>query len=92
MESLVLLGDEVALLKLASLKGVLSAQGNSLSHEIACDFFCETGLASRQGNELTLTVFGQRVARLLIAKGAVGTISILPSEQSESSWLVSRSW
>lgn len=85
MENLVLLGDEVALLKLASLKGVLSAYGCSLSHEIACDFFCEAGLAKRREDELTLTAFGQRVARLLISRGADGMVSIPPSELERES-------
>lgn len=74
-----LLADEVALLKLAAKEGVLLRTGETSGHEIACDFFCDSGMAVRQGDQLRLTLFGERLAHRLLATGASGTVSIPPS-------------
>lgn len=74
-----LLADEVALLKFAAKQGVLPRTGDTVGHEIACDFFCESGLAEPQDDQLRLTAFGQRLARRLISTAAAGTVSIPPS-------------
>ncbi|AMV19191.1 hypothetical protein [Planctomyces sp. SH-PL14] len=76
MKGLVLLGDEVALLKFAAKDGVLSRTGPTLGHEIACEFFCEAGLAEAVGDELRLTPLGRAVSQKLIDSGASGTVSI----------------
>ena len=73
MGKLVLLGDEVSLLKAAALVGTVSAHGRTLGEDVACDFFCEAGLVHRAGEELRLTELGWCVARKLIEElgGAV---------------------
>ena len=78
MKGLVLLADEVALLKFAAKQGTLARTGETFSHEIACDFFCESGLAELQGDHVRLTAFGQRLAHRLISTAAAGTVSIPP--------------
>jgi hypothetical protein len=76
MKELVLLGDEVALLKFAAKQGVLSRTGPTLGHEIACAFFVESGLAERHGDELRLTDFGQRLVNRLLETSSAGTVAI----------------
>lgn len=78
MTDLVLLGHEVALLKVACLEGILSATGELVAHEAACDFFCESGLAERCGEAIRLTTFGKRVARKLLADRSSGTMAFSP--------------
>lgn len=60
-------------------QGVVPRTGDTVGHEIACDFFCESGLAEPQDDQLCLTAFGQRLARRLIATAATGTVSLPPS-------------
>jgi len=79
MKGLVLLSDEVALLKFAATQGALRRTGETLGHEIACDFFCQSGLADLEGDQVRLTAFGQRLARRLISTSAAGTVSIPPA-------------
>jgi len=76
MENLVLLADEVTLLKFASTQGTLAGKGESFSYEIACRFFCEVGLAEPFCDQLRLTPFGQRLAHRLVSMGVSGTVSI----------------
>ncbi|AMV16966.1 hypothetical protein VT03_03690 [Planctomyces sp. SH-PL14] len=76
MKDLVLLPDEVALLKFAAKQGALNRSGPTLSHDIACDFFCETGLAESDGDHIRLTQLGQRVANAFLCAGVLGTASI----------------
>lgn len=78
MIGLVLLADEVALLKLAAAEGLLVRTADASGHTIVCDFFCDSGMAARQGNQIRLTLFGKRLAHRLIATGASGTVSIPP--------------
>lgn len=80
MGNLVLLGDEVSLLKAAALVGTVSAHGRTLGDDVACDFFCEAGLVHRAGDELRLTELGWCVARKLIDSGARGVVAIPASE------------
>lgn len=79
MKSLVPLADEVALLTFAAKQGAFPRTGETVGHEIACDFFCESGLAEPNDDQLQLTGFGSRLAHRLIATGAAGTVSIPPS-------------
>lgn len=79
MKGLVLLADEVALLKSAAKQGTLPRMGESFGYEVACDFFCVSGLAERQGDHVRLTAFGQRLAHRLISTAAAGTVSIPPA-------------
>jgi hypothetical protein len=76
MKRLVLLRDEVALLKVAAKHGVLNRTGPTLGHEIACDFFCEAGLAKASGEELRITEFGRAVAQKLVSSRVSGMVSI----------------
>jgi len=76
MQDLVLLRDEVAILKLAVTQGAVSRIGPTLGHEIACDFLCENGLAEPDGDDVRLTQVGQRVAETLLCAGVIGTASI----------------
>ena len=80
MRNLVLLGDEVSLLKAAALQGAVSTRGKTLGDDVACDFFCEAGLVNRAGDELRLTELGWRVARKLVDSGARGVVAIPASE------------
>ncbi|AMV22395.1 hypothetical protein VT03_31160 [Planctomyces sp. SH-PL14] len=80
MGNLVLLGDEVSLLKAATVQGTVSSRGRTLGDDVACDFFCEAGLVQRAGDELRLTDLGWRVARKLIDSGARGVVAIPASE------------
>lgn len=85
MGNLVLLADEVALLKAAAIQGRVNAAGRTLGDDVACDFFCEAGLVHWAEDELQLTELGWRVARKLIASGARGVVAIPASElQTES--------
>lgn len=76
MKDLVLLPDEVALLKRAATQGSVTRSGPTLGHDIACDFFCETGLAEPDGDHIRLTHLGQRVANAFLCAGVSGTASI----------------
>lgn len=77
---LVLLRDEVALLKLTSTQSVVSGTGGTLSQDGACDFCCQQGLGERQGEDFRLTPWGDCIARKLIRDGSVGAVWLLESQ------------
>ncbi|WP_075091251.1 hypothetical protein [Planctomyces sp. SH-PL14] len=76
MKGLVLLADEVTLLKGARRSGRLSRYGSTLGHDVACDFFCEAGVTDDHGDELRLTKFGTRLVDHLWDTGAAGTVVV----------------
>ncbi|AMV19581.1 hypothetical protein [Planctomyces sp. SH-PL14] len=79
MQDLVLLPDEVALLKRSALQGGLCGTHEDLSQEAAFEFFCEQGLAELRANGLRLTSWGNQVARELVEDGNVGVVRLRPS-------------
>jgi len=80
VHDLVLLRDEVALLKQSAAGGVVGGTERTLAQQIVCDYFCAEGLAERSGDDFRLTSWGDRLARKLIADGAAGTVWLLQSE------------
>lgn len=78
MKDLVLLADEVALLKFVATQEAVNRTGPTLSHEITCDFFCQVGLAELDGEQIRLTQVGQRVANTLLCAGVSTTALISP--------------
>lgn len=86
MQDLVLLSDEVSLLKQAALQSVVTRSGNALGREVACAFLCEQGLVERRDEGLRLTAIGHRIARKLIADGAAGTVWLQRAQLDVLGW------
>jgi hypothetical protein len=82
MQDLVLLSEEVALLKQAALQSVAMRTRNALG----CEFLCEQGLVERRDERLRLTAIGHRVARKLIADSATGTVWLQRSQMEVLGW------
>lgn len=86
MQDLVLLPDEVALLKQAAFQSVAMRTGNALGHAVGGAFLCEHGLVERRDEGLRLTAIGHRVARKLIADSATGTVWLQRSQMEVLGW------
>ncbi|AMV16951.1 hypothetical protein VT03_03615 [Planctomyces sp. SH-PL14] len=72
MKDLVLLGDEIAILKLAAKQRVSLREGRTIAHETACEFLCDAGLARCHDEEIELTALGKGLAAWLVKQGISG--------------------
>lgn len=71
MQKLVLLPDEVALLKRVASNGIIDVSGVTVSEECACEYLCGSGFAELREDELRLTAEGRELARCFMLSGAV---------------------